>query len=161
MRRFAILPPLLLLAACGGEPPQEQEGGAVPGREARADEPDFAGIEPITFPDIEEHDLFGAGCSFIGLEEVGETLFVAMEDGGYFKTGGKVVKLAPDAKSAELPHLAREVYSGEIYWAQIKVKGAGAPRGGGELIDFDGELTLRDGEGAILYASQGVVECGA
>jgi len=162
--RFAVLMSVLLLAGCGAEP--EQSEAPAPAEQERQGKttdtppPTFAGLESISFPDIEENDLFGAGCSFIGTEDVGATLFIAMDDGGYFKTGGEVVTLAPDPDSRLLPYDARGIYSSETFWAELALTGEGTRRGS-EVVDYDGALTLRDGEGGILFQGEGLVECGA
>jgi len=157
MRMVALIP-LALLAGCGAEP--EPDAPAEPVAQPSVSAPVFAGLEEITFTDLEEHDLFGAGCSVIGPGGPGSLLFIAMEQGAWFKTGGEIVGLDPDPKSAELPYLARDTYASGAFWAQLKPADEGEVRGE-EVTDYDGTLTIRDGEGAVLVAQESLIECGA
>lgn len=150
MRRQFLLP-LALLAACGPEPEPAEEPASLSTTNIT--------LQPIGWPDIEKADLFGAGCSFAEGKGIA-THFVAMDEGGYFKKDGALVMLSADANSPELPYLARQVYSNEAYWVQLTVSGEGRVRGP-ETTDYDGALTIRDGEGQLVYSADGMVECGA
>jgi hypothetical protein len=121
---------------------------------------DSAALEMITFTDIGQHDLFGAACNFSLVEESNTMLFIGMDDGGYLKAGGAIVELAPDPKSAELSFGAREAYSNGAYRVQMTVEGEGVQTGY-EVVDYNGELTVRDAGGEVVLSRRGLVECGA
>jgi hypothetical protein len=139
--RYLAFAPLLLLAA------------------PAASSSDSA-FEAITFADIGQHDLFGAACNFSVVEEANTIMFIGMDEGGYLKADGAIVELAPDATSAELSFGARETYANDAYRVRMTVKGEGVQTGY-EVVDYNGQLTVSDAKGGVLFTRQGLVECGA
>ena len=164
MRWIAIALPLSL-AACDNPTPAEEEAArqkAVAEVEAnQAPPPEEFAPEPIRYPDIEKHDLFGAGCSFVpdgaGLGAVA----IGMADKGYMIRKGELLVFAADMGSAELPYLARRKYDGREYSFTLDLDDTDGQQSGYETTDYRGTLTVRDGEDSVLYQAQGLTQCGA
>ncbi len=166
MHRVALLFPLFL-AACG-EPeltPAQQEAAeerkiaAVEAAQAIPPEP--VALEPIAYSDIEQHNLFGASCSFTAEGEEDRVLAVAMERGAYIKFDGRMHRLAPDAGSPALPLGARGKYAGREYAMVLDLaEGEGEPSGV-ETVDYPGRLDLRNGRDQLVFGASGVVQCGS
>jgi hypothetical protein len=161
-----LLPVLALMAGCGNDTPEEpmaDDAAAVAAvKAANAAPPPMASIalQPINYREIEAHDLYGTSCAFAPEGGGIAALFLAMPDAGYLKLDGKLVQLAADAGSPELPYLAHERYDGEAFSARLSV--AGAARGDGpETERYTGRLTIEDANGRAVYDAPGTVQCGA
>lgn len=161
MRILVAILPLLLIACGDGEPTEEERRAAVEEVEAAQAPPPIA-ITPdaITFADIEEHDLFGAGCYV--LAENGEDMLALAGDGeAYIKVDGKLERLAADMGSAELPWGIRASYDGtkrSVEWAIDEESGQQI---GEEVVDYPGQVTIRDSAGSVVWTHTGKVQCGA
>ena len=98
-----------LLAACGEE--------LTPEEQARQDERDIAMVEraneampplqqvtpePLLYPDLERHDLYGEACVYAPGTSLGTRVF-AREADAFVKIDGEVERLAADPGSRELP----------------------------------------------------------
>jgi len=166
MHRVALLFPLVL-AACG-EPeltPAQQE--AAEERKIAAVEaaqnipPEPVEPEAITFADIEQHNLFGAGCSFVPEDGGDRVLALAMESGAYLKIDGRMQRLAADAGSPALPLGARGKYSGKEYAMVLDLAEGEGEQSGVETVDYPGRLELRNGRDQVVFGASGVVQCGS
>lgn len=164
MRWIALALPFALLACDNPSPAEEEAARQQAVDEVNANQkppPEELVLDPIRYPDIEKHDLFGAGCSFVpdggGLGAVA----IGMADKGYMIRKGELLVLAADMGSAELPYLARRKYDGREYSFTLDLDEAGGEQSGYETTDYRGTLTVVDGEGNVLYRAQGLTQCGA
>lgn len=172
MKRVALFFPLLL-AACGEREltPEQQEAAderAIAAVEAaQVPPPTPVTLEPILFADIEQHNLFGAGCTFLpagGLAEAPDgkgMLALASASGAYIKVDGDLHRLAPDAGSPELPLGARGKYDGKEYAVILDIASEEGEPNGMETIDFPARLVLRNSRDQTVYAETGVAQCGS
>ena len=162
--RSAIALSLLLLAACGPTPEEKAAADARAVAEVKANQappPIPLTLDPIRFADIEKHDLFGAGCSFVPDGAGPDSVALAMGEGGYLIRDGELLRFAPDAGSAELPYLARQKYTGREFSFTLDLDEAQGKQSGEETIDYPGELTVRDSSDRVVYSAKGVSQCGA
>lgn len=166
MRRIVLLFPLML-AACGEAELTEAQRDAADERaiaavEAAQDIPaEQVALEPIAFADIEQNDLFGAGCSFAEDGSGDRTLALAQADGAYIKIDGRLHRLAPDAGSADLPLGARAKYDGKEYGMILDLAEEEGEQSGVETVDFPGRLELRNGRDQVVFGASGVAQCGS
>lgn len=166
MRASVLLLTLLLLAGCGGEPAAEQ-GATEPERaialveKGNAAMPPIEPVEPqpILYPDIEQHDLFGAGCNFAPGTSVA-TRVIAQPEDAFMKIGGEIVRFAADSGSPELPLGARSRYTGREHDLQLRLSGEGKSSGT-ETVDYQGTIMLRDRYGRVVYEGSGLAQCGS
>ncbi|MBX7496030.1 hypothetical protein K3172_09220 [Qipengyuania sp. 6B39] len=160
--RLAIPLLILALAACSSEPTEEEIAADVAEVEANQ-EPPPEQLEPqaIVYADIEKHDLFGAGCNFAPDGDTAGTIAIAMAEQGYMKKDGEILRFAADAGSPELPYLARSKYDGLAYAFRLELDEKSGMPSGDETTDYSGSLTVVDGGGREVYASTGIVQCGA
>lgn len=164
MRGPWIAATLLLLAGCGEEmTPEEQalrdERDVAMVQAANAVNPPIKLItpEPILPPDIERHDLDGAGCSYAPGTSFG-TRVIAREVDAFIKVDGEIVRLAADSGSRELPQGTRTLYTGRAYSLRLSISGEGepAPSGG---VDYEGTVLVRDAYGREVYEGTGLARC--
>lgn len=118
-------------------------------------------LMPITFPDIERENLFGAGCSFAPEGGGLGALAIAQDGAGYLKIDGTVQRLDADVVSTQLPLGAREQYVGAEYSYQLMLEQDGGKQSGYESVNYPGRLTVRNNADQIVYDSEGVVQCGS
>ena len=164
MRWFPVLA-LIALTACDSTTPAEEEAARqadVAEVEANQEPPpEQLVLDPIRYPEIEKHNLYGAGCSFApdggGLGAVA----LAMAEEGYLIRKGELLTLAADKGSKELPYLARRKYDGREYSFTLDLDEAGGEQSGYETTDYRGTLTVRDGSDRVLYRAEGLTQCGA
>ncbi|MFW2350599.1 hypothetical protein [Qipengyuania sp.] len=161
MRRL-VLVCALALAACSNEPTEEERAAAVAEVEAnQTPPPEQLELAPIRYREIEQHDLFGAGCSFApeggGLSAVA----LAMAETGHFLRGSELVTMAADKGSRELPYLARRKYDGKAYSMVLDLDEAEGEQSGEETSDYPATLTIRDSNEQVVYRKPGMAQCGA
>lgn len=166
MHRAALLFPLFL-AACG-EPeltPAQQDAAeerAIAAVEAAQNiPPEPVEPEAITFADIEQHNLFGAGCSFTAEDRGDRVVALAMERGAYIKVDGRMRLLAPDAGSPALPLGAWGKYSGREFAMVLDLAEGEGEQSGVETVDYPGRLELRNGRDQVVFGATGVAQCGS
>lgn len=160
--RIAVLLAVAALAACSSEPTEEERAAAVAEVEAnQVPPPEELVLGAIRYREIEQHDLFGAGCSFApeggGLAAVA----LAMAETGHFLRDGELITLAADKGSKELPYLARRKYDGKAYSMLLDLDEAAGKQSGEETSDYPATLTIRDAHGAVVYREPGIAQCGA
>jgi hypothetical protein len=160
--RAIILPLSVALASCSAEPTDEERAAAVAEVEAnQTPAPEQLELDAIRYREIEQHDLYGPGCSFApeggGLSAVA----LAMAETGYLLRGGELVTLAADKGSVELPYLARREYDGTSYSMTIDLDEAEGEQAGEEVSDFPATLTIRDANEQVVYRKSGIAQCGA
>ena len=90
--RKAIPVALLALVACSAEPSEEERQAAVAEVEAnQTPEPEELVLERIGYPDIEQNDLYGAGCNFAPDGGGMGAVAIAMAEEGYLKRKGEIL----------------------------------------------------------------------
>tara|TARA_A100001391_G_scaffold168044_2_gene128507 strand:+ start:353 stop:838 length:486 start_codon:yes stop_codon:yes gene_type:complete len=160
--RAKILLLAVTLAACSNEPTEEERQAAVAEVEAsQTPPPEKLELGAIRYREIEQHNLYGAGCSFApeggGLSAVA----LAMAETGHFLHDGELVTLAADKGSTELPYLARYQYDGTDYSMSLDLDEGEGEQVGEEVSDFPATLTIRDAHDQIVYRKDGIAQCGA
>jgi hypothetical protein len=165
MRRWFVAI-VAVLAACAEEPtPEEQalqaERDVALVEKANATAPPLREVtpEPILLPDIERYDLYGASCAYAPGTSLGTRVF-AREADAFVKIDGEVERFAADSGSRQLPQRTRTLYNSGEYTLQLQVSGEGSPTADGKA-DYEGEVTLRDAHGRVVYEGDGLARCGA
>lgn len=169
--RAGLLSGLVLLAALAGCDRQSaQERAASDARDvamveaAQQRKPPSVRLapQPITFADLQEGNLFGAGCAFTPDSGAGGDPVLYTDDTrAVMKLDGAMVILASDNGSAELPYATREHYVGKTHDLRLtKAPGEGEP-GSEESMKWTGAVTVRDQWQREVYAARGSLECGA
>ena len=153
----------LSVAACGPTAEEEAERQEAIAKVQAGLEPPVEQLEldPIRYPEIEKHDLYGAGCSFAPDGGGISAVAIAMADEGYLISEGELLRFAADAGSRELPYLAREKYTGREYAFTLKLDDTEGEQSGEETTDYRGTLNVRDGMDRTVYEATGLVQCGA
>lgn len=165
MRRIAVLATFLLMACDSGLSSEEQ---------AIQDERDVSMVvranralpplkqvtpEPILYPDIERHDLFGVACNYAPGTSLG-TRVIAREADAFIKIDGEVMRLAADPGSRELPLATRSLYNGREYSLRLAIESDGE-QSGTETMDYEGQIVLYDAHGRSVYEGEGLAQCGS
>ena len=161
---IAIAP--VAVAACGPTPEEKAAADARAVAEVEAhQEPPPEELVPgvITFADVENANMFGAGCNVLpnSGSAGGIAIAVAQSDAGYFKRENEIIRMAADAGSKELPYLAREKYSGLAYSMRLEIDEDAGKQSGEETIDYPSVLTIRDAQDRVVYRQEGTTQCGA
>ena len=117
--------------------------------------------EPILYPDMEAHDLFGLACSYAPGTSMGARV-IAREADAFVKLDGDVIRFAADPGSRELPAKSRSLYNGREYSLRLDIieKEAEAETETG-VASFEGTVWLRDRWDRVIYQGTGAVNCGA
>jgi len=155
---------LAVLAGCGAEP-TEEERAAEAEREialverANNTPPPLREIvpEPITWSDMERHDLSGNACNYAPGTSFG-TRVVARESDAHVKIDGDIVRLSADQGARELPAGTKSRYIGREHELNLALDGEGEPSGTAKA-DYEGTVTLRDEHGRITYQGTGLAQC--
>lgn len=162
-----VLP--LTLMACSDEPSskervtREAERRAEVAAVERASEPPPIAVEPepIRYPDIERHDMFGAGCAFAPDGGGMGALAILQGERGFVKIDGEVRELAPNVGSEEGPLGVRARYAGREYALVLRLDPRSEQGSGYETVHYDARLTIEDGRGRAVYDSAGRAQCGS
>ena len=162
------IPLLVLLAACNSAPEEtpaqknaREEAKIAAVEQAQEIPPMPIQLEPIGYPDIEKHDLFGASCAFAPEGGGIGALVLAMEGGAYVKTDGKITRLAPDAGSPELPLGARGRYTGKQYSLVFDLAEGEGKQEGIETVNYPARLVVGNERDQIVYQANGIAQCGS
>lgn len=158
--RPSVIAAAVLLASCSGP----REGGEDIDYAAINEAAEGPGVpitpDPITFEDLEKHDLFGAGCYVMHAD--GENLiFLANDAAAHFILGGDLVTLAPHPGSRDLPYGVSTHYDGRAHSAELAIDAQSEALEGTEVANYDGSLTIRDEKERVVFDYSGKVECGA
>ena len=164
--RWITLGLVTLLAACGPSPREKAEADKRAVREVKANQvppPEMISLDPISFADVEQANLFGAGCNFLPKTEdaAGIAMAIAQADAAYFKRDGEIVRLASDAGSAELPYGAHAEYDGLTFSLSLQIEEAQGTRSGDETVDYPGTMIIRDSRERPVLTENGTIQCGA
>lgn len=164
--RVAWALPLVLLAACGEEAPSPAEqkrmdDAAVAAVEAaQVPPPSPVTPERILYPDIEKHDLFGAGCNFAP-EGSMAAVVLAQPARGFMKIDGQMVAFAPDAGSGDLPLGAKGKYTAKAWSFVLDLAAEEGTQSGTETVNFPAHFVLRNDRDQIVYEANGTAQCGS
>ncbi len=164
MMRHLLLASVFLLAGCGPTPEEQAAQDAQAVAEVRANQvppPERVEPEPILYPDIEEHELFGAGCNFVPEGGGLGAIAIAQEDRGYMKRGGEVLTFAADKGSARQPLGSYRKYDGRLFGFTLELTGDAGEQEGIETVNIPANLTVRDGRGRTVFAAPGIAQCGS
>ncbi len=137
---------VLLLAACGSPPPPPPPASTV--------QP-----EPITYPDIKDNELYGAGCNFAADGGGMSALVLAQEKEAILKVKGKIVRIPADKKSQILPETARTRYIGPGNIVILAPLPGAEPSENGVIRSLAASLTIMDLQGRIQFFSKGQLQC--
>lgn len=169
MRWVVMIGAGLLVVSCGeelSEVEQEEQDRAVVERVRDANEAAPPLIEvvpdPILYPDIEAHDLYGLTCSYAPGTSMGARV-IAREVDAYVKIDGRMVRLAADPGSRELPAGSRSLYNGREYSLRLEIdteQEIEQPNDG-EATLYEGTVRLRDRWDRVVYQGTGAVNCSA
>ena len=160
--RVSIVLLALTLTACSNEPNEEERAAAVAEVEAnRIPPPEELQLEPIRYREIEKNELYGTGCSFAPDGGGMSAVALAMAETGHFLRGDKLITLAADKGSPELPYLARRKYDGAAYSMTLDLDEAEGEQSGEETSDYPATLTIRDASEQVVYRKSGIAQCGA
>lgn len=116
-------------------------------------------LTPISFADVERHNLFGMGCNL--LDQNGAMLFIAQSDQASFLIAGQLVRAAADMGAKELPYGARAHYLSSKYAIDLTLDDKAPDHVAEEVADYTGTLEIRDAQDRLVYRHAGVVQCGA
>ena len=160
--RVSIILLALTLVACSNEPNEQERAAAVAEVEAnRIPPPEELQLEPIRYREIEKNELYGTGCSFAPDGGGMSAVALAMAETGHFLRGDKLITLAADKGSPELPYLARRQYDGAAYSMTLDLDEAEGEQSGEETSDYPATLTIRDASEQVVYRKSGIAQCGA
>lgn len=163
--RIAACALLLACTACGEDiSPEEQaelnrEAVALV-EQANAIEPSIYAVvpEPILYPDIERHDIYGASCAYAPGTSLGARVIARQAD-AFMKVEGEIIRFAADPGARELPYGTRSLYNGREYSLRLQIEGEGE-QSGTEVMDYEGTVSLRDQYDRVIYSGTGITQCG-
>jgi hypothetical protein len=166
-RRAVVVAAVLALVGCGHEPTAEEKRAAeeraiaqVEAVQKQKPPPRMIAPQPILYPDIEQHNLFEIGCAFAPGDSMGAVM-LAREQDAYMKIGGRMVRFASDPGSPRMPLGTWSRYAGrEMALALTKAAGEGEVSGS-ESVRWRGHLTVTDAFEQVVYAADGLVQCGS
>lgn len=164
--RYGLCLAVLVLAGCGEDiSPEEQarrDAQAVAEvRAAQIPPPVPVTLEPIAFADIEEHELFGVGCSFLTEGRGEDVVAIALGDAAYAKRNGAMLRLAPDAGSSANPFGTRSKYDGREFSMELDLLDPEGEQVGMETMGYPARLTLTDGRDRVIHRAEGTAQCGS
>lgn len=116
--------------------------------------------EPIAFRDIEEHNLFGAGCNMPHTVE-DRVLLIAQPGAAYFMLKGDLVTLAPNPGPSDMPYGIASHFDGRAHSLELRIEPGTEAIEGPELVTHDAAMTIRDTKERVVFEYSGRVQCGA
>ena len=152
------------LAACSSSSEEDAAQRARDVAEVRANQtppPEQLAPEPILYPDIEQNDLFGAGCNFVAEGAGMGAIALAQRDEGYMKRSGKILTFAADKGSTQQPLGSWRKYDGKEYGFVLDLENGSEEQAGIETVNVPARLTVRDGRGQTVFESRGTAQCGS
>ena len=144
LRRLLFLVLLPLLAACG----------------SAADKPPAAptlDAQPITYMDIEAAKLTGPSCNYASGHSTGAVV-MAMNSQAVMKIGGALKRFTLDPQCDKLEKGTGSRYVAPGYVLDLAVKKESRREQAGKT-GFQGSVKLSDGQGRVLYSTDGDVQC--
>lgn len=164
--RHLVLLGACLLPACGSEMSAEERAAAderaIAAVEAHQAPPALpVAPEKILYPDIEKNDLFGTSCAFAPEGGGLGAIALAMEDAGYLKLDGEIVRLAADKGSGDLPMGAYRKYDGKANSFRLELDREAGKQDGIETTNYPASLTILDAGDRVVYEASGIAQCGS
>ena len=155
----------LALASCGENLPSEELTDQPGETEAAAEDFSTSGSQsnelepdPILYPDIERHEMFGASCAYATGNSLGARV-IARQSDAFMKLEGEVIRFVADVESEELPYGTRSSYKASDFALVLDVSGAG-DQSGPEVMAYEGTISLRDQNDREVFSSSGTAQCG-
>ncbi|HEY7807552.1 MAG TPA: hypothetical protein VIC34_10165 [Croceibacterium sp.] len=108
--------------------------------------------------DIEAAKLTGPSCNYAAGKSMGAVV-MAMNDAAVMKLGGALKRFTLDPQCDKLEKGTGSRYVAPGYVLDLSVKKESRSEHAG-TIGFAGSVTLSDGKGRVLYATDGDVQCG-
>lgn len=142
--RRIVLAPLIFLAACGSA---NRQAPATPQLDA----------QPITYMDIESAKLTGPSCNYAAGKSMGAVV-MAMDDAAVMKIGGALKRFTLDPQCDKLEKGTGSRYVAPGYVLDLAVKKESRREQAGKT-GFQGSVKLSDGQGRVLYSTEGDVQC--
>lgn len=144
--RSSALALMFLLSACGSGPPPPPPASTLK-------------PEPITYPDIKDNELYGAGCNFAADGGGMSALVLAQEKEAILKLDGKIARIPADKTSQILPETARTRYVGTKTILILAPLPDAKPVENGVVQTLATSLTIMDLQGRIQFFAKGQVQC--
>jgi hypothetical protein len=144
LMRSSLLFAVLLLAGCGTA---KQEAYPHPKLDA----------QPITYMDIESAKLTGPSCNYASGKSMAAVV-MAMNDAAVMKIGGALKRFTLDPQCDKLEKGTGSRYVAPGYVLHLAVKKESRSEQAGK-VGFAGSVKLSDGDGRVLYSTEGDVQC--
>ena len=140
----AIIALIPLLASCGSA---DDKPPATPTLDA----------QPISYMDIEAAKLTGPSCNYASGKSMAAVV-MAMNSQAVMKLGGALRRftLDPQCDKLERGTGSRYVAPGYVLDLAVKKESRGEQAG---KVSFEGSVKLSDGQGRVLYSTEGDVQC--
>jgi hypothetical protein len=158
---------VLALAACGREPTAAEKKAADDRAIAQVEAvqkikppPRPIAPQPILFADIQQYNLFGAGCAFAPGGSMGAVL-LTRDKVAHMKLADRAVRFASDPGSARMPLETWSRYIGKdmaLSLTRTQEPGAAPDQ---DAVRWQGKLTVTDAFDQVVYEADGLVQCGA
>jgi hypothetical protein len=113
--------------------------------------------QPITYMDIEAARLAGPSCNYAAGHSMGAVV-MAMNDEAVMKIGGALKRFTLDPQCNKLEKGTGSRYVAPGYVLDLAVKKESRRENAGTTA-FSGSVSLSDGKGRVLYATDGDVQC--
>ena len=144
MRTIALII-LPMLAACGNTSNEHPPTSTLD-------------AQPITYIDIESAKLTGPSCNYAAGHSMGAVV-MAMNDAAVMKLGGALKRFTLDPQCDKLEKGTGSRYVAPGYVLDLAVNKESRSEQAG-TIGFQGSVKLSDGQGRVLYSTEGDVQCG-
>ena len=113
--------------------------------------------QPITYLDIEAAKLTGPSCNYAAGHSMGAVV-MAMNDRAVMKIGGALKRFTLDPQCDKIGKTgSRYVAPGYVLDLAVKKESRSEHAG---TVGFAGSVRLSDGNGRVVYAAEGDVQCG-
>jgi len=158
---------LLALAACHQQTPAEKAAAdardiaVVEGAQKQKPPPRPITPQPLMYPDVQAHKLYGKGCAFVAEGGGMGAVLVTKDKFAGFKPKDEVVELASDPGSAAMPEGTWSRYVGKEYALTLTRTGDDTSRPGDPKQSFAGKLVVTDAWNQVVYVADGLVQCRA
>lgn len=152
---------LLLLSACNSQTSEEKAAAdardvaAVENAQKQEPPPRPLALQPILFPDIQRHALYGAGCAFVA--DGGGLGAVVMTDPkrAAIKPGDELEMLASDPGSGSMPLGTWSRYVGKVHALTLTRTGEKKASD----AQFAGKLVVTDAFDHVVHEASGLIQC--
>lgn len=141
--RWLVLSIICIVAACGSA----DKPLATPTLDA----------QPITYMDIESAKLTGPSCNYAAGKSMGAVV-MAMNSEAVMKIGGALKRFTLDPQCDKLEKGTGSRYVAPGYVLDLAVKKESRREQAGKT-GFQGSVKLSDGQGRVLYSTEGDVQC--